>query len=100
PAEQPPFPSAGPVWHLGLEEVEPHTGQILNVVEEDVATLGPSKVAFDQRNVLYAKLRPYLNKVVVPTRSGVGTSELIPLAPDPERLDRQFLAYFLRSPDF
>jgi type I restriction enzyme S subunit len=64
-----------------------------------VADLGSSKCVFDQRHVLYSKLRPYLNKVVVPDAPGVGTSELIPLVPT-ERLDREFLAYYLRSPEF
>jgi type I restriction enzyme S subunit len=45
-------------------------------------------------------LRPYLNKVVLPDEFGVGTSELIPLLPDPARLHREFLAYYLRSAEF
>ena len=29
----------------------------------------------------YSKLRPYLNKVVLPLEEGIGTSELIPILP-------------------
>lgn len=93
-------PDAAKVWNLSLEDIEPITGRILNRVECFVAELGSTKCAFDQRHVLYSKLRPYLNKVVVPDEPGVGTSELLPLLPDPDRLDREFLAFFLRSPDF
>jgi type I restriction enzyme S subunit len=51
-------------------------------------------------HVLYSKLRPYLNKVVLPDRIGVGTSELIPMLPQADLLDRDFLAFYLRSPAF
>src|SRR4051812_4952141 len=93
-------PATAKVWNLGLEDVEPTTGRVLRRSECFVSELGSAKCAFDRRHVLYSKLRPYLNKVVVPEEAGVGTSELLPLLPDPDRLDREFLAFFLRSPDF
>lgn len=101
PAVSAPFPDDGEsVWNLSLEDVQAKTGQLLRKTICLAGDLGPSKVAFDTRHVLYSKLRPYLNKVVVPDAPGVATSELIPLAPDPEQLDRAFLAYYLRSPEF
>ncbi len=57
-------------------------------------------VQFGPRHVLYSKLRPYLNKVVVPTSDGVATTELVPLVPDQSKLTREFLAWYLRSPRF
>jgi type I restriction enzyme S subunit len=56
-----------------------------------------SAFAFDSRHVLYSKLRPYLNKVALPTHEGRCTTELIPLLPAAE-VDRRFLALLLRSP--
>jgi len=47
--------------------------------------------------VLYGKLRPYLNKVFAPDFEGKCSTELVPLLPN-VRLDRRYLAYFLRSP--
>lgn len=88
------------VWNLSLEDVEAGTGEIRERKWCLVSELGSTKCSFDSRHVLYSKLRPYLNKVVVPDQPGVGTSELIPLLPDPERLHRGFLAYYLRSPKF
>lgn len=87
------------VWNLSLEEIESMTGRVLGRKTCRVADLGSTKCAFDGRHVLYSKLRPYLNKVVLPDSFGVGTSELIPLLPT-ERLDREFLAYYLRSKEF
>jgi type I restriction enzyme, S subunit len=87
------------VWNLSLEDIESNTGRVLVKKTCRVDELGSAKCVFDQGHVLYSKLRPYLNKVVVPDSAGVGTSELIPLRPN-ERLDREFLAFYLRSPTF
>ena len=88
------------VWNLSLEDIEAGTGKILCRHTCTVSDLGSAKCSFDERHVLYSKLRPYLNKVVLPTDRGVGTSELLPLFPDPLRMDREFLAFYLRSPNF
>lgn len=88
------------VWNLSLEDVESHTGRVLNENRMLVSELGSTKCSFDDSHVLYSKLRPYLNKVIVPQKAGVGTSELIPLRPNPELLEREFLAWYLRSPKF
>lgn len=88
------------VWNLSLEDIEAGTGRVLRRQTCMVSDLGSAKCSFDERHVLYSKLRPYLNKVVLPDQHGVGTSELLPLLPDPLRIDREFLAFYLRSPDF
>ena len=88
------------VWNLSLEDIEPQTARVVRRQSCTVSALGSVKCAFDERHVLYSKLRPYLNKVVLPDGRGVGTSELLPLLPDPLRMDREFLAFYLRSPDF
>ena len=95
------MPSASDtVWNLSLEDIEPGTGRVIRRKTCTVSELGSAKCSFNERHVLYSKLRPYLNKVVLPDCCGVGTSELLPLLPDPSRLDRKFLAFYLRSPEF
>jgi type I restriction enzyme S subunit len=54
--------------------------------------------AFDQRHVLYGKLRPYLNKVALPRFEGRSSTEFIPLLPHPG-ISREFLALLLRRPE-
>lgn len=88
------------VWNLSLEDIAPQTGEVLKRHSCKVEDLGSSKCCFDSRHVLYSKLRPYLNKVVLPETSGVGTSELIPMLPDSSRVLREYLAFYLRSPTF
>ena len=59
-----------------------------------------STTAFDTNTVLYSKLRPNLNKLVVPTMSGYATSEMLPLRPDVQKCTREYLAFYLRSNAF
>lgn len=89
-----------PVWHLTLDQVESHTGNIVNKKIAPASTAGPSTIVFDDGNVLYSKLRPYLNKVICPTEPGIATTELIPLRPRKDLLDRRYLTYYLRSNHF
>lgn len=88
------------VWHLNLDMVEAQSGKILQKIYAPVADAGISTHWFDDNYVLYSKLRPYLNKVVLPYEKGLATTELVPMLPDPKRLDRKYLAYYLRSNSF
>lgn len=90
----------GQYWLLNLDMVEAQTGRIISEVYFDEKEIGSSTTAFNEEMVLYSKLRPYLNKVVLPTRPGFGTSELVPLLPEKSLLNRVFLAYLLRSHSF
>lgn len=88
------------IWHLTLDQIESHTGRISKKQVGPAGKAGNSTFTFDQGNVLYSKLRPYLNKVIRPDEPGIATTELIPLRPDPRVLDPMFLTHYLRSPQF
>ena len=89
----------GTVWILNLDMIESHTGKIIDkVYDEDTNLL--SVVPFDEGNVLYSKLRPYLNKVVIPKGKGYATTELVPLRPNQEYLNLTFFSHLLRGDDF
>ncbi len=88
------------VWLLNLDQVESESGSILSCRQVKGSEVSTSTVAFDGTHVLYSKLRPNLNKVVLPYAAGYCTSELLPLKPDPRRLDRGYLAHYLRSSAF
>ena len=59
-----------------------------------------SSISFNNGTVLYSKLRPYLNKVVIADENGYGTSELIPLNSYKNGLTAEYLAYYLRQDSF
>lgn len=84
--------------YIGMESIEAGTGLL---VQGDLSKTPDepqaNSFAFGPAHVLYGKLRPYLNKVLVPNFEGKCSTEIIPLLPA-ESLDREYLAYFLRSP--
>ena len=88
------------VWLLNLDQIEPHTGTLLSREYVERSGLGTSTHAFEDGNVLYSKLRPYLNKVILPDIAGYCTSELVPMRPNQAVVTREYLAAYLRSPSF
>lgn len=90
----------GKYWLLNLDVVVSNTGEVLQKCYFELSEIGNSTITFSPENVLYSKLRPYLNKVVLPNDIGYATSELIPLCPNKDLLDRVFLAHLLRSSQF
>lgn len=87
-------------WLLNLDMVEQHTGQVLDYLYVPAAELNGSIIQFDTDCVLYSKLRPNLNKVVLPQTDGYATSEMLPLRPNTAVLSREYLAEYLRSDNF
>lgn len=100
PIKQGECPKNDHIWLLNLDMIESDTGDIVGYEYVDFDKIGNSTVSFDTTNVLYSKLRPYLNKVVIPNRPGYATSEIVVLKPNPEIITREYLAYFLRSSHF
>ncbi len=101
PSEQISFESSDEDnWLLNLDAVQSDSGQILFKYRVPSSEIKGTIMSFTDKHVLYSKLRPYLNKVVVPDESGFGTTELIPLLPDSKYLTRLYLAYLLRSDAF
>lgn len=87
-------------WLLNLDMVEQQTGRVIEYKYVGEDNLNGSIIQFDTENVLYSKLRPNLNKVVLPQKDGFSTSELLPLRPDASVLNKDYLAAFLRSDSF
>lgn len=87
-------------WLLNLDMVVPHTGDVIKKCYFEKEDIGDSVIKFDENNVLYSKLRPYLNKVVLPDNVGYATSELVPLFPRKDFLNRIYFAFLLRNKSF
>lgn len=64
-------------WVLDLEDIEKDTGKVL-VKKTMLETKSKSdKHKFFAGNVLYSKLRPYLNKVLIADEDGYCTTEIL-----------------------
>lgn len=94
-----PFPDGEKVWLLNLDMIEQQSGRLIskNIVAR--SEVSSSTVGFDENCVLYSKLRPNLNKVLIPTEPGVATSEILPLRHREDVLGG-YLCCYLRSPAF
>ena len=66
-------------WILDLEDIEKDSGRVLNKKRMKDIKSSSSKHIFNEGNILYSKLRPYLNKVVIADEDGYSTSEILPL---------------------
>ncbi len=93
---QPDDPLTAELPFVGVENVVGGRGGLLNFdTDSRIGSQKSTAFRFDQRHVLYGKLRPYLNKVAVPEFAGRCSTELVPLLPR-NRVDRDFLAHLLR----
>jgi len=86
-------------WVLDLEDIEKESSKILQFKTfRDRPSLS-TKSVFKKGWVLYSKLRPYLDKVVVVPKEGVCTTEILPL-PVYSNLNAFFLMYTLKGRHF
>lgn len=83
--------------YLGLEHIE-SGGRILGDTVVGAGELASTKFKFTRDHLLYGKLRPYLAKIALPDFEGICSTDIVPIKTGP-RLDRRYLAYFLRQPD-
>ena len=64
-------------WILDLEDIEKETGRLLQKKTKKQADSKSDKHSFAKGNVLYSKLRPYLNKCIIADQDGYCTSEIL-----------------------
>jgi len=83
--------------YIGLEHVEAHTMRLLG--SSMASQMKSSAAYFGPGDVLYGRLRPYLNKVYRPHFEGLASAEFI-VFPKRANLEQRYLQYFLNSCDF
>jgi type I restriction enzyme S subunit len=86
-------------WVLDMEDIDGATGTIHTRVTFKERSSLSTKSAFKPGDVLYGKLRPYLNKVVLADTPGYCTTEIIPITPG-SAVESRYLQLALRSPYF
>ncbi|MCX9011630.1 MAG: restriction endonuclease subunit S [Candidatus Methanoperedens sp.] len=86
-------------WLLDLEDIEKDTSKIIQRTTISDRESKSTKAKFSEGDVLYGKLRPYLNKVVVADSDGFCTTEIVPLRIY-YGISPKYLMYALKRPDF
>lgn len=90
---------SGEDWVLELEDIEKDSSRLLQRITFAQRRPKSTKTRFQAGDVLYGKLRPYLNKVLIADRPGYCTTEIIPIRTGPN-LDNRYLFYWLKHPAF
>ena len=65
-------------WILELEDLEKDTASIIQMLSKKERGIKGVRHKFKKGDVLYSKLRTYLNKVLIAPRTGYCTTEIIP----------------------
>lgn len=86
-------------WVLELEDIERDTSRLLKRLTYAERPSKSTKNSFSPGDILYGKLRPYLNKVIYADASGVCSTEIIPLKPN-LAVDSRYLFHWIRHPEF
>lgn len=86
-------------WVLELEDIEKDTANIIQHLSKNERTINGVRHYFQKGDVLYSKLRTYLNKVLVAPKNGYCTTEIIPFKTFGEVLPF-YICHVLRSPYF
>lgn len=86
-------------WVLDLEDIEKETSKLISKVRFSERNSLSTKSVFKKGEVLYSKLRPYLDKVIVADEDGVCTTEILPLKLYGE-INPYFLRYSMKRSDF
>lgn len=86
-------------WVLELEDIEKDSSKLLNQVEMSERPFKSTKNSFKKGDILYGKLRPYLNKVLIANKNGVCSTEIIPINAEP-LCSNMYIFYWLKSSIF
>jgi type I restriction enzyme S subunit len=84
-------------FYLGLEDIQSHTGELLKSTLTRGRDILSTKNIFHANQILYGKLRPYLNKVHLAQRDGICSTDIYVLICNPEAILPDYVAYYLRS---
>jgi type I restriction enzyme S subunit len=83
--------------HIGIDSIEKNTGNIVNYKFVRDSNLISGKYIFSEKHIIYSKIRPNLNKVALPTFSGLCSADAYPILPKDNITNKYYLAYVLRS---
>ena len=86
-------------WILELEDLEKDSADIIQVFTKKQRRIKGVRHSFKKGNILYSKLRTYLNKVLVAPKDGFCTTEMIAFDAY-EQISNDFICYVLRSKYF
>ena len=86
-------------WILELEDIKRETADIIQYLSKKDRRINGVRHKFSEGDILYSKLRTYLNKVLVAPKGGFCTTEIMPLNTY-GGVSNKYVCNVLRSPYF
>ena len=86
-------------WVLELEDIEKDSAKLIQKLSKKEREIKGTRHKFYKGNVLYSKLRTYLNKVLIASEAGYCTTEIMPFDTY-GILSNEYICYVLRSSYF
>lgn len=86
--------------HIGPDRIEKNTGRLLPALTAREEGLISGKFLFDDRYLIYSKIRPYLRKVALPNFKGLCSADVYPIRPIEGMATREYLFALLISEAF
>ena len=86
-------------WILELEDIEKDTAKIIQHLSKKERFLNGTRHKFQKGDILYSKLRTYLNKVLVASNGGFCSTEIMPFGTYGV-LSNEYICHVLRSNHF
>lgn len=86
--------------YIGLEDIVSNQGILTKGYTLTPKIMLATNYKFTLEHILYGKLRPYLNKVLLPSFDGTCSTEILPLLPKENKILRTYLATYLMSNHF
>ena len=84
------------MWGLNLEDIE-KGGRLLGKKKVGERKAIGDKTVFSKGDILYSKLRPYLQKILIADEDGICTPEIVPFNLY-GIINPQYIIYYLQSP--
>lgn len=81
---------------IGLENIESDSGKVVNFSKTYSKKIKSTKSYFETGDILYGKLRPYLNKVVQAKFNGVCSTDILVIKAKQGISTSDYLEFFLR----
>ncbi|BCD99228.1 type I restriction enzyme, S subunit [Marinagarivorans cellulosilyticus] len=86
--------------HIGPDRIEKETGMFLPALTAREEGLISKKFLFDERHVLYSKIRPYLRKCALANNVGLCSADMYPIRAIDGKTTREFIWMLLLSEQF
>ena len=90
----------GEVNFIGLENIESNSGTLVGDVKTSYSEIKSAKTKFQKTDILYGKLRPNLNKVLLSTFEGVCSTDIMVLREKKGISNAKFYSSYLISENF